>query len=257
MKNAFIAYVICILCLSGCTNANKEAQVAASPERMIPRQEDGTLAYEHHFIIEVEAKDLNEVVDSVTSACNADVSNVCKVLAASVTTGEYAGATVRLRIAPPGVDTILKLVGSLGTISHRETRVEDLAEPIADNEIRLSTLNGYLEKLRALEVKSEQDVDALIKVESEMSRVQSEVERITGLLEYDNKRIKTEIIELSFSTQELRGFWSPIGGALSDFSTDLSEGVSSTISGTAYVLPWLVIVIPLFILFRYIWRRGK
>ena len=51
MKNAFIAYVICILCLSGCTNANKEAQVAASAERLIPRQEDGTLAYEHHFII--------------------------------------------------------------------------------------------------------------------------------------------------------------------------------------------------------------
>ena len=257
MKNLLLACVVSIVCLAGCANADKDAQIPENSERLVPRQEYGTLAYEHRYVIEIEEQRVDEIVDSITSACIADIDNACKILSASVNAGEYASATVKLRIAPGGVEPIIQLAETLGTVSQIETLAEDLAEPVADFESRLKMLTSYLEKLHALEIKSDQNVDALIKIESEISRVQSEIEQVNGRLSFNKNRIKTEVVELKFVTSTPQGFWAPIGESFSDYSTNLAEGVSSAISGTALVLPWLVILIPLFILFRFIWRRGR
>ena len=71
------------------------------------------------------------------------------------------------------------------------------------------------------------------------------------------QRVDTEVLSIRFTVDEARGFWGTIGAAFVDFGDELANGIASAILGIAFILPWLVVVIPLLYLVRWIWRRTR
>ena len=71
------------------------------------------------------------------------------------------------------------------------------------------------------------------------------------------QRVETEILNISVRTGRESGFWSPVFYSLSDFGHHLSEGLSFAITGTAYLLPWLLVLLVIVWSGRKLRRRFK
>jgi Domain of unknown function (DUF4349) len=85
--------------------------------------------------------------------------------------------------------------------------------------------------------------------------VQSNLEQANGQAAYQAKRTTTDLLIIQFSVAEQKAFWRPIRDAMRDFFGNLSNGISQAITAVAYILPWLLVVIPGLYLVRFLWRR--
>jgi hypothetical protein len=255
-----------ILCLTflamiGMTacNRNEHALAAAQPLLMAKEQREadahGTLSREHTATVAVPAADLAERFRRLSERCTSDAADHCTILQSDVSTGPFASGLMRLRIDPDAVEALISFAASLGKLEHRSTQVEDLADTIQDTQSRIGMLTNYRKQLLELQAKAGTNIDAAIKVASELSTVQSNLEQALGQAAYQTKRTTTDIVTIHFSVTEQKAFWRPIRDALRDFFGNLSNGISQAITAVAYILPWLLVVIPGLYLVRFLWRR--
>ena len=172
-----------------------------------------------------------------------------------ISTGKYQSAHIRLRIEPEGVKDLLKVASNNGEIVQESTSIEDLAKPIVDNKQRLEMLEGHRNRLLALQEKAADDIEALIKVSSELSKVQSDIELATGERDFLHQRVSMDIVNFRFQVEYHRSFWRPIRESLSDFSNNLSDGISGTIIAIAYLFPGIIVLLAMFVAVRFVWKK--
>ena len=249
----------CLVGMAGCNRNSHSvgavvAQVASSHlERADSAR--GTLSREHSVTIEVPASDLHSGFQRLSDRCTADSANHCTILQSDVTSGQFSSGLIKLRIDPKAVEDLISFAAGLGRLEHRSTQVEDLADAIQDTQARIEMLTTYRKQLLELQGRAGTNIDAAIKVASELSSVQSNLEQANGQAAYQAKRTTTDIVTIHFSVTEQKAFWRPIRAAVRDFLGNLSEGISQAITAVAYILPWLLVVIPGLYLLRFLWRR--
>jgi len=95
--------------------------------------------------------------------------------------------------------------------------VEDLAQSIQDTQARIEMLTTYRKQLLELRAKATTNIEAAIKIASELSTVQSDLERATGEAAFQTKRVTTDVVTLRFDVTEQREFWRPVREACRDF----------------------------------------
>ncbi|WP_374581882.1 DUF4349 domain-containing protein [Pseudoduganella sp.] len=215
------------------------------------------LAYEHSVTVDAAEGDVKPLLDKLVAACHADVANQCTLLASGVQGGRESSANVRVRIKRPGVDKLVALAAAGGEVASRNTAAEDLEGPIRDNAKRLDMLRSYQQKLQALEAKSSNNVEALVKLSQELASVQSELEAATGVEARLMERVNMDLLNIAIQSRTQRGFWSPVKRALGDFGSNLSEGIASAVTGVAYLIPWALILLVVGALGRKIWRKAR
>lgn len=222
------------------------------------RESTKYLAYEYHLSIEVKKSDLKKEYDKLTNACSSDRTNDCTILEAKISMNEhYSDADIRLRIKPPGVTSITKIASSGGEILSQGMKVEDLAKEIVDNEQRTKMLTMQRDRLLALEKNASGDITSLIKIASELSNIQSQLESSTGRDAHLLQRTNMDIVNIHYSTENDSGFWQPIFTSANHFTDDLSNGISEAISYAAFILPGFVIFLILLFVTKFLWRKFK
>jgi len=87
--------------------------------------------------------------------------------------------------------------------------------------------------------------------------VQADYEAAAGKRALLAQRVETEILDVSIRSERHRPFWTPIGRALREFGGHLAEGISTAITGLAYLVPWLVLMSVLGWAGRRWWRRRR
>jgi len=263
MRRLIAVLLLPALFLGACSSSYKTSQEGAGApgdavnEELSQRQAGKFLAYSHDATVDLDEDSIQASYSATVEACLADKDNGCTILDASVSTGSYPSAYIKLRTKPEGVKPIIKIASDGGRLTQESTHVEDLAQPAADIEKRLAMLKGYRDNLLKLQEKASDDIQALIKVSEELASVQSQLESAAGEEAHLQERIAKDIVEIHFFSGSRRSFWRPISEALSGFTGDLSIAVSETIRAAAYLLPWLALGTPLLLFFRYLWRRGK
>lgn len=215
------------------------------------------LAYEYSVSVDIAPDKLKDAHQLVVKNCLEDTQFHCTVLNSNLQAGEYGSGSVRMRLKPEGVSKMLEVVGQQGEMRQQSTYVDDLESSIMDVEKRITMLKEYRSKLEKLSKKSNQNIESLIQVTKELSTVQSDIEALEGRQAKLNERINMNILNVSFYTNQKTSFWTPIQKSLKSFGRNLSEGTSSLINFVSYVLPWLIIIIPLFFLVRAFLRRRK
>lgn len=256
--------------LAGCGNKGEGQVKALAMKEMKPleaalRQEataqavspNRYLAYEHSLTIDVPAQQVPTVFEAAQAACREAVADVCAVLHSNVTTGRHAGASLKFRAKPAGIRKLIATLGKQGEIVSQSTSAEDLAGPIADTDKQLAMLNDYRTKLEALRGRAASDVDALIKVNRELAQVQSQLEAATGSRAHLMQRVDTEILNVSIISYQNLSFWRPISLAAGDFGGNLAQGISSTITGIAFLIPWVLLLSLAVWVGRVLWRWRK
>ena len=150
-----------------------------------------------------------------------------------------------------------KLRADGAEITERSTQVEDLETSIMDTRSRTAMLTATRDKLLEIEGKAATDVESLIRIASELSRVQSELEQLAGRSAYQTQRVERQVLHIRLSTQGSRSFWAPIGDALADLVTTYRAVSVTRYRFLAYLLPWLLIVYALLYFVRVVWRRTR
>jgi hypothetical protein len=253
-----VAIFFMVIAGSACSGHNASHAVTApmtlaKQDRASP--EHGTLSREHSVVIDVPETELESAFRRVADRCGVDSSHHCTILQSDLSTGQYHSGLIKLRIDPEAVEDLVSFAAGLAKIEHRSTTVEDLADAIQDTQSRLEMLGNYRKELLALQAKAATNVDAAIKIASELSTVQSNLERAVGEAAFQTKRVTTDIVNISFAVAEQRAFWRPVREAFRDFLGNLSNGVSQAITAVAYIVPWLFVVVPGLYLLRFLWRR--
>jgi hypothetical protein len=262
--------IVAVATLAGCSNKQEAMRAASVGAEMemdmkaiaasapMERRPDSTLAYEHTVQIETPKELLAARVVAVRDACNADKQNGCTLLEISNRTiDDVPHGSVRLRVAPGGVDTLIKLASQDGEVIDSRTHAEDLAQPLADTERQLALLNLHRQRLMEFMARKDIGVEQLITVSRELATVQAQLEEFGSQRANLRRRVDTELVTLSWSAPvtAYQSAQTPIADALRSFGANFREAISQVIVFLAYVLPWLVIIAPGLMLVRWLWRR--
>lgn len=232
-------------------------KAAASAPFAPARQPDGTMAYEHSLTVEIEQDRLQARLDELANACKPDAAAPCTVLdVQSRANDAVPTASLRLRIAPAGVEPLIALAGRDARITNRSTHAEDLAEPLADTDRQLALLTTHRDRLLELQKARNLNVDQLITLSRELSSTQAQLEAMANERANLRRRVDTELlsIELTPPAHEFASGATPIRAALRAFGATLRQAVANVIEFIAVLIPWLVIVVPGLIAVRLLWR---
>lgn len=213
-----------------------------------------TLAYVHHYDLDLAEDRIAAAYDSLLKACAAQAAG-CTVLESSLNTGDNVHAWLKLRAAPAAVKPLVAALGQTGDITNAGTTAEDLSGPLADTAKRIAMLQEYRTSLLDLRARAAHDIDALIKVNQELATVQSELESMSGEQAQLRQRVETEIVEIRLSASGSQSLLKPLGEAFSSFGWHLSQAVAGIVLSLAYILPWGLLVVVVLGVFRRVAKK--
>ena len=225
------------------------------------------MAYTYRFTFAVPAKKLEAVSDRALKDCRNAGIQKCQIVTSSVNTynEDNVRASIKLRVAPDWFDEyraglLANTNEAGGKVLNSTTNAEDLTIQISDSGAQLNALKTLRTRLLSLLEKQGSTVKDLVEVEKELARVQGQIEAGTGRLRVLKTRVSMSEVYLDYQAKSVaasRSKFSAIGSALNDFLETLSGGIAAIIYFIAFVLPWLIFILPILWLFRKWWRKRK
>lgn len=230
------------------------AAAAPPPARAV---RGDTLAYEHNISIEMDKELLPTRLREVEAACNADRASGCTVLDVSLQSQQdLPSGNIRMRLAPAGVEPLITLASKDADVTGRNTRAEDLAEPVADTDRQLALMTLHRDRLTEFMKSKEIKIEQLITVSKELATVQAQIDSLSTQRANLRRRIDTDLLTINLSLPR-RAYVSdptPVTDALRYFGNDFRQAVGMVIRFLAVILPWLVIILPGLFLLHLFWR---
>jgi hypothetical protein len=117
----------------------------------------------------------------------------------------------------------------------------------------------YRDSLLTLRARGGNDIKALMSINEELARVQSQLESATGERVHLQQRIDTETLTVAIASTGAREShpWRAVSDALREFGTHLAEATGGAITFVAWAIPWAVVLLPLGWGMRWLWRRRR
>ncbi len=255
-RSAAGAGMLLVLALAGCSN-REHAAASAGTAGAVASPEGASLAYEHDVEIQLEASQIGERVKRVADACQASRFGDCAVLQVGQQGGEYPSGSIRVRIAPKGVEPLIGLAGEGGDVASRNTQAEDLAQQVADTALTKARLQKEHERLLAYQEDKTIKIADLLVVTQRLSEIEAGLEQANKDAANQRRRIDTQLLTMRFQAPAGQRSRSEIGEALRDFGATLTTSVAFVIRAVAALLPvalvaWLAGWIGL-----KLWRRRR
>ena len=252
-----VAFALMLAALAGCSKVQQAPMRAQAPVAQHDRAyANRQLAYEHFVDIDAAPDKIATLYADGLRACR-EAAAACTLLESRIDSEPDAAASLKFRAAPGVIPKLVAAMGHQAELARQSTRAEDLSGPIADTARELAMLDDYRSRLETLRSRAGNDIDALIKVNRELAEIQSRHETADGKRALLAQRVETETLNVSIRSDRQRPFWSPIRRSLGQFGSNLSQGISFAVSGLAYLLPWLFIILIAAWAVRKMWRRRR
>jgi hypothetical protein len=229
------------------------------------------LAYRHNLQLEMAASSIEPRYNRAVKDCQQNTALNCVILNSSISLSDSSGGarpsaslTVRLShgaVAPFEGGLLAPLPGEAAgdTVTRsRSTSAEDLTNAIADVDRRQAQLTDYRDRLTALLSRPDVKVEDLIKIESEISETQSQLDVIAAQQKTLNQRVDTEIVSVSLNAHAALGnVTGPIVLAWREAGPILGESTATALRFAIGILPWLPIVAIGLLIIRLAFRRWR
>lgn len=221
----------------------------------------------------IEVKDLTAAsvqARTVATSAGGQVTSENVVTAADPTGGVKEGGTAdgarpdlppvgvneaRLSLSVPAnkLDPVLAELNRLGTVSYRSSQSQDVTDSYIDTQARIATMQTGVDSIRALLAKAT-GLDQIIKLESELTNRQADLDSLTGRLASLDRRTTMSEVTLTLWTAATKAaepsddnaFVANLNAAWDTFVTSASV----ILTGLAALLPWLVIALLVAFLLR-------
>lgn len=215
------------------------------------------LAYEHSVSIRMDVERMPAMVSSLRKACDTGRHGSCLLLGVEQSGGEFAYATLRMRLEPRAVEPMIAAAGEGGEIGDRSTRAEDLAVVVRDNTVLQDRLRKQQARLLEFQERDDLKVADVIALAEQLSRIEAELEAAERDGATHKRRIETQLL-----TIELR----PTGGdagrnsiaiALRDTGSTMAASTAVVIRVVAGLLPVLLVLSLIGWGIRRLWRWSR
>jgi uncharacterized protein DUF4349 len=178
---------------------NGFSSAATEPSAPSPDQERLTIQRAQQ---KVEVAELAPAVDAAHQAASASGGYV-----ESESRDSQAEARLVLRVAAAQLEPTLTRMAALGSEKSRSVSAEDVSESHSDLEVRLRNQEALRDRLRALAARAE-SVNDVLAVESELARVQAEIESMQARLDRMSHDVKLAALSVTFERTTIYG---PLG----------------------------------------------
>lgn len=229
------------LMLAGCGKPGM-ADAGGAGAGAVASPEGASLAYEHDLDIRLEAMQIGPRVKQIADACQSARFGDCAVLQVGQQGGDYPTGSIRVRIAPKGVEPIIGLAGQGGEVSSRNTHAEDLAQQVADTALAKARLQKEHERLLAYQDSKDIKLADLLVITQRLSEIEAGVEQANKDAAQQRRRIDTQLVTMQFNTPSGQRSRSEIGQALRESGAILTNSVAFLIRAVAALLPVAVVL---------------
>lgn len=253
----WVIVISCMLLLLPVTGCSNKAGTGGSPElaRMVtttaPR--NAFLAYEHEVRIEIPADEMAPRLQALQADCQQAKFGACTVLGTSQSGGDYPRASLKVRMAPSGVEPMIRSASQGAKIGSRSTDAEDLAEVVADNRLQQSRLQKEHSRLSEFQQRKDLSVSDMIALSKQLSEIEAQAEAAERAGAQQQRRIDTQLLTIELATPGGQQGRSEIAQSLRDFGAILTTSIAWLIRAMAALLP----VAALLALLLFSWRRWR
>ena len=235
--------------LAACSNKQEVAPASIPGQTSKP---GAMLAYEHTLFIQLPSAQIPGHIAAAREACDANRFGACSVLHIGQS---ESGAKLVVRIVPTGVEPLTKLAAQDGVITSRESHAEDLADVVQDNQRKQAQLDAYAAHLDELAARKDIGVSDLIALARERAQVQTEREGLLNEAAQQKRRIETNLLTLQFGNSDVNSRGHRLAASFTELLDRLVDGVGDALSALAYGLPFLLLLLPVCLLWLWAWRR--
>jgi len=246
-----------VLALAGCSQNHAAADAGAGAAGAVASPEGAALAYEHDIDIQLEAAQIGPRVKQIADACQSARFGDCAVLQVGQQGGEYPTGSIRVRIAPKGVEPIIGLAGQGGEVASRNTHAEDLAQQVADTALTKARLEKEHQRLLAYEDGKDVKMADLLVITQRLSEIEAGVEQANKDAAQQRRRIDTQLVTVQFHTPAGQRSRSEIGEAVRESGAILTSSVAFLIRAVSALLPVAVVLWLCGWIGVKLWRRRK
>jgi len=254
----FLATALALLTLVGCSPSGDSHPPAGAALQGEMAQQGAFLAYEHSVGIRLPVEQVEPRLAAVREACSSQRFGQCDLLAIEQSQGAYQAASITVRIAPAGVEPLVGFAGEGGELQSRHTRAEDLAQAVSDTEQQRQRLERQRKTLLQYQARSDLSVSDMLALARELADVEVQLAGNAQQSAQQQRRLTTNLLTLSFSTDgEPVGRLARIGAAASGMLDNATEGATEAIRLLGYGIPFVIILFPLALLVRWLWRKAS
>jgi hypothetical protein len=206
------------------------------------------LAYAHAMSLELPTERLAQMMAAHVSACSKAGFETCQLVTSRQfgnPLGEQRGE-LSLRAEPRWLDRFMRDVetGSRsagGRVTDRATTTEDLTRAIIDTEAGLRARRTLRDRLQQLLATRRGELSDLLAVESELARVQGEIDSTTSTLAAMRTRVVMSTLTVSYAPAPrvvaARTF-EPLGFAIVSFVDAIVRSSAALVGLIGIALPW-------------------
>jgi hypothetical protein len=257
-KSRFLATALALLTLTGCSPSGDGRPPAGAALLGETAQQGAFLAYEHSVGIRLPVEQVEQRLAAVREACSSQRFGQCDLLAIEQNQGAYQAASITVRIAPAGVEPMVGFAGEGGELQSRHTRAEDLAQAVSDTEQQRQRLERQRKTLLQHQDRTDLSVSDMLALARELADVEVQLASNAQQSAQQQRRLTTNLLTLSFSTDgEPVGRLARIGAAASGMLDNATEGATEAIRLLGYGIPFVIILFPLALLVRWLWRKAS
>ncbi len=107
-----------------------------------------------------------------------------------------------VRLPPEGVDSLISWLGTHGDIESKRIEAEDVSKTLFDQELELANLHKTLVRMQALLDRPDLNIEAVLKIEQEMSRVRGRIEAVKGAQRFLKDRVAFATIDFTLRRRD-------------------------------------------------------
>jgi len=214
---------------------------ASQPDRYLIKNGSMTL----------EVKDARQVSQRVVETVKVEGGYISNL-------NEYAGAfgvrgvSMTVRVPADRFEQVMQQLEAMGRALNRSVHTEDVTEEFLDTEARLRNLKKTEERLldhlgRAVEIES------IIRVEQEMTRVRNDIERFEGRIRFLTHRIAYSTIDMTLQETPKAESITPVETfSLANIGSKALRGVvaflQNVLAVATYTVIWGIVWVPIVLL---------
>lgn len=187
--------------------------------------------------------------DSIAAAVQGFVANSQR----SQGDDSYSEASLLMRVPADQFARALAALRGLGRVRVDNLSAEDVTRSYNDLTIRLAVKRDMVTRLRALLTNRAAKLSDLVEVERELGRAITELEQMEGERRFMDNQIAMSTIHVSFYHAPIAGpggVLDPVTVALRDALKVLGRSLAGVISVTVFLIPWGIIALVLWSLWR-------
>ncbi len=218
--------------------------------------ENGTSPWENQKLIRNASLSLEvkSVVDALRDARKV-ANNHSAMLSDSRIEGDDDGTrrgVITIRVPSERFDAAIDDFKGIGEVKGQSTEVKDVTKAYLDLETRLQVKRETEQRLRELLRSGTGKVTDVLKVERELERVVTEIERMEGERRYYDQQIALSTIVLNLFEAKARP--GPISAAFSSSLQVLSLSFSALIYVVIVLVPWLLAAVLVWVIVALVRR---